>query len=67
MEAKLVIYCDGYNECMGLERPWHSGMCPMCFTRINPVRMHVVKGFHVDTPQIRAIKRAQQCLNYTEP
>ena len=54
--AKLVIYCDGYNDNMGLERAWHSGLCPLCY----PETGHhlVVRGFSVDTPDVEAIKEA---------
>jgi hypothetical protein len=58
LSAKLVIYCDGYNDNMGLERAWHSGLCPLC----SPVTGHhtVVRGFSVDTPDVEIIKEAMQ-------
>lgn len=59
----LVIQCDGFNDNMGLERPWHSGMCQECYAYpYEEDRRHhaVIEGFSVETPMVAAVKRIQQ-------
>ena len=54
----LVVSCDGFNESLGLERAWHSGVCQEChaYPRTVPLHMKIV-GFAVETPTVAALKR----------
>jgi hypothetical protein len=56
-QANLVVRCDGFMQTHGLDKPWHSGMCPLCYACPDWPHPLVVEGFSFDTPDIEALKK----------